>query len=238
MGGRKSGLPKVVGVNKYQLPPPIVLNVVDSPLMGYSSLGGLMDTLLTIENAKHSLSAGMQKLFSEKGGPDESLVELANKLVRLRSSAALSILLATHTIPRNALESGELQKFFVRIVAAAGIMYSLGREDQAKDLLRLARIELETLKVARRIFAGRDEWAKLASYVGGDIPILIREYESGSSSLKPIIKEIAEVVAEEIEFAVSCLSKMPNSKAVDRIMKELQTELDVLERTVITSLKS
>ena len=238
MGGRKSGLPKVVGVNKYQLPPPIVLNVVDSPLMGYSSLGGLMDTLLTIENAKHSLSAGMQKLFSEKGGPDESLVELANKLVRLRSSAALSILLATHTIPRNALESGELQKFFVRIVAAAGIMYSLGREDQAKDLLRLARIELETLKVARRIFAGRDEWAKLASYVGGDIPILMREYESGSSSLKPIIKEIAEVVAEEIEFAVSCLSKMPNSKAVDRIMKELQTELDVLERTVITSLKS
>lgn len=238
MGGRKSGLPKVVGVNKYQLPPPIVLNVVDSPLMGYSSLGGLMDTLLTIENVKHSLSAGMQKLFSEKGGPDESLVELANKLVRLRSSAALSILLATHTIPRNALESGELQKFFVRIVAAAGIMYSLGREDQAKDLLRLARIELETLKVARRIFAGRDEWAKLASYVGGDIPILMREYESGSSSLKPIIKEIAEVVAEEIEFAVSCLSKMPKSKAVDRIMKELQTELDVLERTVITSLKS
>jgi hypothetical protein len=117
-------------------------------------------------------------------------------------------------------------------------MYSLGREDQAKDLLRLARIELETLKVARRIFAGRDEWAKLASYVGGDIPILMREYESGSSSLKPIIKEIAEVVAEEIEFAVSCLSKMPKSKAVDRIMKELQTELDVLERTVITSLKS
>jgi len=230
--------PKVVSVERYILPPPVVVYVIDSPLIQDTSLHSLSETLSALEEFKSLLTKNVHKLVAGHGTYNESLTKIAASLLRLRSNIALSILQATHTIPRNAVEAGGLQKFFLRLVTASGILYSMSDVAQADTLMKLALVEAETLQVARRIFEGRDEWAKLASYVGDDIAVLMKEFRTGASDLKTIIEEIGKVVSHEIQLALSYMSKLPKSETSQKLLEELDEELEVLEREVLSEVRS
>jgi hypothetical protein len=230
-GNRRSG-PRIIALEKYSPPPPLVLCVIESPLIQNSTLTSLLETISTTRGLRDMFNSGMEKLLSGKGGYDESLARLANMLLKTRSSIVFSILLATYMLPRNTMEAGSFHKFFLKLVTSLGILYSMGHVEQSKILLKLASLELETLQIARRIFTGRDELARLASYVGDDIALLMKEYRSGNSDLKTVIEEIIRIITYEIEFAKSCLLKLPKSKTSEKLLKELNTEMEVLEKEV------
>ncbi|MCS6788911.1 MAG: hypothetical protein NZ733_06450 [Aigarchaeota archaeon] len=223
--------PKVLEVSAYMLPPPTVLYVTEAPLIGESSIGALLEKMFAMSKSWMDVSKYSSSVVADQQRREElakTISEAAEKVLKMRDEAQVSFMLYSKFVPVNVIEAGRLFRAFLGTVASLGVLKSLHKEKEARTLLELALWELRLLKISRKLYRKLDKSIYRALYVGDDLAVLLREYESGASSLKPLIDEVAGIVASEIGFAVSTLGSKLSPK--ERILvKALQESNAVIK---------
>lgn len=204
----KRSRPKVLKVNQYVLPPPTVLYVSEAPLIGESSIGALLDKMLAVSKSWTDVREQSSSLLADQQSKEDlakAIGEEAKSVLTLKDEAQIAFMLNTKLIPLTVAEAGKLYRAFIGAVASLGILKSLGREREARALLDLALWELRLIRISRKLYKRLDRSIYRALYIGDDLAVLLREYESGSSALEPLIEEVARLVTSEIDFALSAL---------------------------------
>jgi len=234
---RKRGKsPKIVGIEEYTLPPPVVLQVFNSPLAEYASIGSLMDKVSKIEQLRSTLIMLLNQLASGSVTDPRIATEagrLAADIMLAFGSADTSYQLISKKLPRNVIEAGSSLRLVIRLAAATGIVHQLGKKEESLHLLRLAKLEIEYLRNARRVYEHVDKWIWLSTYIGDDLVVLLNEYEKGATGLADIIREVGLLLKQEIDFSRKALSAIKPATKITDVMKTLDECEEVLKREVL-----
>lgn len=231
----RRGRPKVLEVKQYVLPPPTVLYVSEAPLIGESSIGALLDKMLAMSKSWTDVRERSSSVLAAQQSREElakAIGEEAKRVLTLKDEAQVAFMLNSKLIPLTVTEAGRLYRAFVGTVASFGILKSLGKEQEARALLDLAFWELRLIRLSRKLYRRLDRSIYRALYVGADLAVLLREYESGASSLKPLIEEVARLVTSEIEFALSALGTRlgPRERVLAKALHESKAAVAAISR--------
>jgi len=233
---RKGKSPKILGIKEYSLRPPVVLQVFNFPLAEYASIGSLLDKVSKIEQLRSALSMLLNRLASGDVTDARMATEagrLAADIVVASASADTSYQLISKKLPGNVVEAGSSMKLVIRLAAAAGILYQLGKKEESLHLLRLAKLEVNNLQNAREVYKDVDKWIWLSTYIGDDLVILLNEYEKGAVGLADIIREVGLLLKQEIDFSRKALGAIKPANKITDVMKTLDECEEVLKREVL-----
>ena len=233
---RKGKSPKILGIKEYSLRPPVVLQVFNFPLAEYASIGSLLDKVSKIEQLRSTLFVLLNRLASGDVTDARMVTEagrLAADIVVASASADTSYQLISKKLPGNVVEAGSSMKLVIRLAAAAGILYQLGKKEESLHLLRLAKLEVNNLQNAREVYKDVDKWIWLSTYIGDDLVILLNEYEKGAVGLADIIREVGLLLKQEIDFSRKALGAIKPANKITDVMKTLDECEEVLKREVL-----
>lgn len=233
---RKGKSPKILGIKEYSLRPPVVLQVFNFPLAEYASIGSLLDKVSKIEQLRSALFVLLNRLASGDVTDARMATEagrLAADIVVASASADTSYQLISKKLPGNVVEAGSSMKLVIRLAAAAGILYQLGKKEESLHLLRLAKLEVNNLQNAREVYKDVDKWIWLSTYIGDDLVILLNEYEKGAVGLADIIREVGLLLKQEIDFSRKALGAIKPANKITDVMKTLDECEEVLKREVL-----
>jgi hypothetical protein len=233
---RKGKSPKILGIKEYSLRPPVVLQVFNFPLAEYASIGSLLDKVSKIEQLRSALFMLLNRLASGDVTDARMATEagrLAADIVVASASADTSYQLISKKLPGNVVEAGSSMKLVIRLAAAAGILYQLGKKEESLHLLRLAKLEVNNLQNAREVYKDVDKWIWLSTYIGDDLVILLNEYEKGAVGLADIIREVGLLLKQEIDFSRKALGAIKPANKITDVMKTLDECEEVLKREVL-----
>ncbi len=233
---RKGKSPKILGIKEYSLRPPVVLQVFNFPLAEYASIGSLLDKVSKIEQLRSALSMLLNRLASGDVTDARMATEagrLAADIVVASASADTSYQLISKKLPGNVVEAGSSMKLVIRLAAAAGILHQLGKKEESFRLLRLAKLEVDNLQNARKVYNEVDKWIWLSTYIGDDLVILLNEYEKGAVGLADIIREVGLLLKQEIDFSRKALGAIKPANKITDVMKTLDECEEVLKREVL-----
>jgi hypothetical protein len=233
---RKGKSPKILGIKEYRLRPPVVLQVFNFPLAEYASIGSLLDKVSKIEQLRSALSMLLNRLASGDVTDARMATEagrLAADIVVASASADTSYQLISKKLPGNVVEAGSSMKLVIRLAAAAGILHQLGKKEESLHLLRLAKLEVNNLQNARKVYKDVDRWIWLSTCIGDDLVVLLNEYEKGAVGLADIIREVGLLLKQEIDFARKALGAIKPANKITDVMKTLDECEEVLKREVL-----
>jgi hypothetical protein len=233
---RKGKSPKILGIKEYRLRPPVVLQVFNFPLAEYASIGSLLDKVSKIEQLRSTLFVLLNRLASGDVTDARMATEagrLAADIVVASASADTSYQLISKKLPGNVVEAGLLMKLVIRLAAAAGIVYQLGKKEESLHLLRLAKLEIDNLENARKVYNEVDKWIWLSTYIGDDLVVLLNEYEKGALGLADVIREVGLLLKQEIDFSRKALSAIKPATKITDVMKTLDESEEILIREVL-----
>ena len=233
---RKGKSPKILGIKEYSLRPPVVLQVFNFPLAEYASIGSLLDKVSKIEQLRSALSMLLNRLASGDVTDARMATEagrLAADIVVASASADTSYQLISKKLPGNVVEAGSSMKLVVRLAAAAGILHQLGKKEESLHLLRLAKLEVNNLQNARKVYKDVDRWIWLSTCIGDDLVVLLNEYEKGAVGLADIIREVGLLLKQEIDFSRKALGAIKPANKITDVMKTLDECEEVLKREVL-----
>jgi hypothetical protein len=233
---RKGKSPKILGIKEYSLRPPVVLQVFNFPLAEYASIGSLLDKVSKIEQLRSALSMLLNRLASGDVTDARMATEagrLAADIVVASASADTSYQLISKKLPGNVVEAGSSMKLVIRLAAAAGILYQLGKKEESLHLLRLAKLEVNNLQNARKVYKDVDKWIWLSTCIGDDLVVLLNEYEKGAVGLADIIREVGLLLKQEIDFSRKALGAIKPANKITDVMKTLDECEEVLKREVL-----
>jgi hypothetical protein len=233
---RKGKSPKILGIKEYSLRPPVVLQVFNFPLAEYASIGSLLDKVSKIEQLRSTLFVLLNRLASGDVTDARMATEagrLAADIVVASASADTSYQLISKKLPGNVVEAGSSMKLVIRLAAAAGILHQLGKKEESFRLLRLAKLEVDNLQNARKVYNEVDKWIWLSTYIGDDLVILLNEYEKGAVGLADIIREVGLLLKQEIDFSRKALGAIKPANKITDVMKTLDECEEVLKREVL-----
>jgi hypothetical protein len=233
---RKGKSPKILGIKEYRLRPPVVLQVFNFPLAEYASIGSLLDKVSKIEQLRSALFMLMNRLASGDVTDARMATEagrLAADIVVASASADTSYQLISKKLPGNVVEAGSSMKLVIRLAAAAGILHQLGKKEESLHLLRLAKLEVNNLQNARKVYKDVDRWIWLSTCIGDDLVVLLNEYEKGAVGLADIIREVGLLLKQEIDFSRKALGAIKPANKITDVMKTLDECEEVLKREVL-----
>jgi hypothetical protein len=233
---RKGKSPKILGIKEYRLRPPIVLQVFNFPLAEYASIGSLLDKVSKIEQLRSALFMLLNRLASGDVTDARMATEagrLAADIVVASASADTSYQLISKKLPGNVVEAGSSMKLVIRLAAAAGILHQLGKKEESLHLLRLAKLEVNNLQNARKVYKDVDRWIWLSTCIGDDLVVLLNEYEKGAVGLADIIREVGLLLKQEIDFSRKALGAIKPANKITDVMKTLDECEEVLKREVL-----
>jgi hypothetical protein len=233
---RKGKSPKILGIKEYSLRPPVVLQVFNFPLAEYASIGSLLDKVSKIEQLRSALSMLLNRLASGDVTDERMATEagrLAADIVVASASADTSYQLISKKLPGNVVEAGSSMKLVIRLAAAAGILHQLGKKEESLHLLRLAKLEVNNLQNARKVYKDVDKWIWLSTCIGDDLVVLLNEYEKGAVGLADIIREVGLLLKQEIDFSRKALGAIKPANKITDVMKTLDECEEVLKREVL-----
>ena len=234
---RKRGKsPKIVGIEEYTLPPPVVLQVFNFPLAEYASIGSLLDKVSKIEQLRSTLFVLLNRLASGDVTDARIATEagrLAAEIVVASASADTSYQLISKKLPRNVVEAGSLLRLVIRLAAAAGILHQLGKKEESFRLLKLAKLEVHNLQNARKVYKDVDKWIWLSTCIGDDLVVLLNEYEKGAVGLADIIREVGLLLKQEIDFSRKALNAIKPATKIADVKRTLDECEEVLKREIL-----
>jgi hypothetical protein len=233
---RKGKSPKILGIKEYSLRPPVVLQVFNFPLAEYASIGSLLDKVSKIEQLRSALFMLLNRLASGDVTDARMATEagrLAADIVVASASADTSYQLISKKLPGNVVEAGSSMKLVIRLAAAAGILHQLGKKEESLHLLRLAKLEVNNLQNARKVYKDVDRWIWLSTCIGDDLVVLLNEYEKGAVGLADIIREVGLLLKQEIDFSRKALGAIKPANKITDVMKTLDECEEVLKREVL-----
>jgi hypothetical protein len=233
---RRGKSPKILGIKEYRLRPPIVLQVFNFPLAEYASIGSLLDKVSKIEQLRSALFMLLNRLASGDVTDARMATEagrLAADIVVASASADTSYQLISKKLPGNVVEAGSSMKLVIRLAAAAGILHQLGKKEESLHLLRLAKLEVDNLQNARKVYKDVDRWIWLSTCIGDDLVVLLNEYEKGAVGLADIIREVGLLLKQEIDFSRKALGAIKPASKITDVMKTLDECEEVLKREVL-----
>jgi hypothetical protein len=233
---RKGKSPKILGIKEYSLRPPVVLQVFNFPLAEYASIGSLLDKVSKIEQLRSALFVLLNRLASGDVTDARMATEagrLAADIVVASASADTSYQLISKKLPGNVVEAGSSMKLVIRLAAAAGILHQLGKKEESLHLLRLAKLEVNNLQNARKVYKDVDRWIWLSTCIGDDLVVLLNEYEKGAVGLADIIREVGLLLKQEIDFSRKALGAIKPANKITDVMKTLDECEEVLKREVL-----
>ncbi len=233
---RRGRRPKVVGIEEFRTRPPVVLQIFNAPLAEDASIGSLLDKVSKIEQLRSTLSMLLNQLAG--GGVTDSRIvteagRLAADILLASSSADTSYHLISKKLPRNVIEAGSSLRLVIRLAAAAGIVYQLGKTEESLLLLRLAKLEIGNLQNARKVYKDVDRWIWLSTYIGDDLVVLLNEYERGATGLADIIREVGLLLKQEIDFSRKALSVIKPANKIADVMRTIDESEEVLMKEVL-----